>query len=153
MVFMKPMVIFFVARWMEAHMSTHSAVETLLVRLSDWWRAQSNDLANIDSNELSRIARECGMSAEDLVTLAARGPRAADLLYERMRVLGLSKADVEHAAQGLMHDLERTCSCCDEKRGCKKDLANKPDDAGWKDYCPNAISLESLTRLKGRFPA
>jgi hypothetical protein len=128
-------------------MSTHAAVEALLARLRDWWRAR-NELADIDQDELGRIAGELGMTAEDLEDLVARGPDAANLLCERMHVLGISRADVERAAHGLMRDLERTCACCNEKGICEKDLTKQPDDPGWKSYCPNAITLESLTKLK-----
>ena len=70
-----------------------------------------------------------------------------------MHALGISKADVDHAAQGVMRDLQKTCACCNEKGVCEKDLAKHPDDPGWKDYCPNAVTLESLAKLKGRSPA
>ena len=53
-----------------------------------------------------------GISTNALKDLIARGPEATNLLYERMRVLGISKADVDHADQGVMHDLQRTCACC-----------------------------------------
>ena len=132
-------------------MSTHAAVEALLSHLRDWWRAR-NELAGIDPTELGRVAAELGMTPEGLEDLVARGPDAANLLYERMRALGISRSDVGHAANGLMRDLERTCACCNEKGVCEKDLIRQPNDPGWKSYCPNAVSLESLMRLKGRSP-
>ena len=128
-------------------MSTHTTVDTLLARLRDWWRAR-NELASIDQRELGRIAGELGMTTKDLKDLAARGPDAANLLYERMHALGISRADVERAAHDLMRDLERTCACCNEKGICEKDLTKRTNDPGWKDYCPNAITLEFLTRLR-----
>jgi hypothetical protein len=130
-------------------MSTHTAVETLLARVRDWWRAQ-NELAGINSHELARVAGDLGMSAGVLKGLVARGPDAANLLYERMHALGISKADVDHAAQCVMRDLQKTCACCNEKGICEKDLEERPDDPVWKNYCPNAVTLESLTKLKAR---
>jgi hypothetical protein len=85
-------------------MSTHTAVETLLGRVRDWWRAQ-NELAGINPSELDRVAGELGMSAGALKGLVARGPDAANLLYERMRALGISRNDVDAAANGFMRDL------------------------------------------------
>jgi hypothetical protein len=137
---------------MEASMSTQSAVETLLARVRDWWRAQ-NELAGINPGELDRVAADLGMSARALKGLVARGPDAANLLYERMHALGISKADVDHAAQGVMRDLQKTCACCNEKGVCEKDLAKHPDDPVWKTYCPNAVTLESLAKLKRHSPA
>ena len=126
-----------------------AAAEHFLTRLREWW--QRGGLAGIDREELQRMAREFGMSVPDLENLVARGPQAADLLHERMRALGIARADVEDVARGLMRDLERTCACCDGKDACGQDLAERPDDPAWKDYCPNATSLESVQRTKGRF--
>ena len=133
-------------------MSTHTAVESLLVRVRDWWSRQ-DELGYLDPKELGRVAGELGMSTNALEGLVARGPDAAHLLYERMRALGLSKADVDHAAQGAMRDLQRTCACCNEKGICEKDLEECPSDPVWKRYCPNAVSLESLARLKVHLPS
>ena len=127
-----------------------TAVDHFLTRLRDWWH-HHGELRNVDRNEFERIAGEFGMTARDLEDLAARGPHAADLLYERMQALGIARADVEDVARGLMRDLERTCACCNGKDACKQDLARRPDDPAWKDYCPNAISLNSVKRTKGRF--
>jgi hypothetical protein len=82
------------------------------------------------------------------------GPDAAHLLYERMRVLGMSRADVERSANGVMRDLEKTCALCRDKGICEKDLNRQPDDPGWKAYCPNAVTLDDvLTWLNARRPA
>ena len=128
-------------------MTSHASVESLLSRVRDWWRRQ-NELSGLDSKELERVARELGMSASALEDLVARGPDAASHLYERMHALGLSKADVEHAAMGVLRDLQRTCACCNEKGRCEKDLLDRPDDPVWRDYCPNAATLDTLTKLK-----
>ena len=69
-------------------------------------------------------------------------------LYERMRALGLSKADVEAAAQGVLRDLQRTCACCNEKSICERNLAQRPEAPVWMSYCPNAVTLEVLAKLK-----
>jgi hypothetical protein len=137
---------------MEPSMSTHTAVETLLARVRDWWRAQ-NELAGINPGELDRVAADLGMSAGALKGLVARGPDAANLLYERMQALGISRADVDHAAQGVMRDLQKTCACCNERGACEWDLDERPDDPVWKSYCPNAVTLDSLTKLKGHSAA
>jgi hypothetical protein len=132
-------------------MSTQNSVETLLDRLRNWWPTR-NELASIDRNELGRIACELGMTSEDLQDLVARGADTADLLYERMRALGIAKSDVDSAANGVMRDLEKTCACCYEKGTCEKDLTKQPDDPEWKTYCPNAVSLEFLAKLAPHHP-
>jgi hypothetical protein len=128
-------------------MSSEATVESLLSRVRDWWRRQ-NELSGLDPKELDRVAHELGMSASALEDLVARGPDAAGHLYERMHALGLSKADVGHAAMGALRDLQRTCACCNEKGPCEKDLLDRPDDPIWRNYCRNAATLDTLTSLK-----
>jgi hypothetical protein len=121
----------------------------LLAQLADWWRRRS-ELAALPPGEVERMAHDAGLTADDLRALVARGPGAADLLYERMAVLGLARADVERLAPGLMRDLEASCSCCGNKQQCERDLSHHPEDGKWSSYCPNATSLESVQRTKGR---
>jgi hypothetical protein len=137
---------------MEAAMIGQDAVGALLGRIRDWWRRQE-ELNALDNKEIGRIAEDLRISTDTLRNLVARGPDAANLLYERMRALGISKVDVDNAAEGVMRDLQRTCACCNEKGVCEKDLAERPEDPGWKSYCPNAVTLESLSELKARSSA
>ena len=124
-----------------------AAVSRLADALGNWWR-RSTELGGLPAEELDRIAGELGMRGSDLEELSERGPHAADLLYQRMSVLGLSPSDVEGIAHSLMRDLQRTCSNCHEKGTCRKDLAAHPGDPVWQHYCPNAISLESVRKAK-----
>jgi hypothetical protein len=119
----------------------------LLSRVRDLWR-RHNELSGLDPKELQKVAGELGMSAGTLEDLVARGPDAAAQLYERLDALGLSKTDVERAAQRVLRDLQRTCACWDDEGRCEKDLRNDPASAVWKDYCPNAVTLDALVRLK-----
>jgi hypothetical protein len=130
-------------------MTTQDAVGALLGRIRDWWLRQE-ELRALDDKEIGRVAADLSMSRSALKDLVARGPDAAHLLYERMRALGISEVDVHRAAEGVMRDLQRTCACCDEKGVCEWDLRERPDDPVWKSYCHNAVTLESLTRLKAR---
>ena len=133
-------------------MPNRTAVESLLVHMRDWWQGRDS-LAGLDAAEFENIARDLGISTDDLRTLAAHGPGAADQLIDRMAALGITKEDVERTASGLMHDLQRTCSSCVEKGVCARDLADNSLDPGWKHYCPNADTLRSIEKTKGRFAA
>ena len=88
---------------------TSRAVSTLLDRLRDWWRTQV-ELSLLDSKEIGQVAGDLGLTTDALKDLVARGPDAAHLLYERMEALGISKADVDLAAHGILRDLQRTCA-------------------------------------------
>ena len=130
-------------------MMTQDAVGVLLGRVRDWWRRQE-ELRALDDKEIGRVAGDLHISTNTLRDLVARGPGAADLLYERMQALGISKADVDRTAEGVMRDMQRTCAVCRKKGVCEWDVRERPDDPVWKTYCPNAVTLESLTKLKGQ---
>lgn len=124
-------------------------MEGFIARWRARWR-RNNELGGLGRAELERVAGELGLSAHALEDLAARGPHAADLLYERMAALGLTKPDVEHMAPGLMRDLQKSCSGCNDKAACRKGLASRPEDPVWKGYCPNRVTLVSISKMKGR---
>ncbi len=128
-----------------------AAAGRLLSRLRQRWHRRS-ELNTMDRSELDRIAGDLGMTGCELKDLAARGPHAADRLHERMRLLGITSADVERVAHGLMQDMERTCTRCNQKGTCAKDLATRPHDHSWGGYCPNAIALTAVKNAQHHFP-
>lgn len=68
----------------------------------------------------------------------------AELLGERMSVLGIAPPDAESADAGLMEKLQARCAGCRDKAPCRQDLAWRPDDPVWKGYCPNSATLEAI---------
>lgn len=128
-------------------MNAANAVGELLARLQSWWRRE-NDLGSLNEHEIRLVASDLGIAPSDLKDLAARGPAAADLLFERMEVLGLSRIDVAGSAMGLLRDLQINCSRCGAKGICERDLTTRPNKRVWQEYCPNAVTLTSLIKLK-----
>ncbi len=119
--------------------------------LRERWR-QRGELAALNESELQKLASGLGLTSSDLNRLVDCVPDAADLLHKRLNVLGITRADVERVAPGLARDLERTCACCSHKRTCAEDLIQRPDDARWREYCPNSIAITSVGSCRGRFP-
>jgi hypothetical protein len=129
-----------------------AATKHVLSRWRAWWGYRS-ELDTMPPDDIARLAHDLGVTAPQLRDLSARGPDACHLLHERMRALGLTKADVERTAPRLMRDLERTCSCCTDKGVCERDLAARPDSPAWGGYCPNAESLTAVKVAKDRAPS
>ena len=105
-------------------------------------RSSVNEVTALDSEELSCIAHELGISAGELRVLANHDKNAADLLYRRMEQLRLDRNHVDIA---VLRDLQRCCSNCDLKRLCAHELEDKPKGAAWPKYCPNEHTLVALT--------
>lgn len=121
--------------------------------IAEWWRewtrnlACPSDLAICSDAEVDRMACEMGLSSDELSRLVSRGPHAADLLFRRMIALDFDRAEVAEVQRATFLDLERVCSNCDCKGRCKRDLARRPNDAVWEDYCPNVATLKMLDAL------
>jgi hypothetical protein len=90
------------------------------------------------------MARDVGMSAAELRTLARRGAAAADLLLRRMTALALDHHSVSRKERRTFQDLQRLCTLCAGHRRCARDLARDPADRTWQEYCPNAGTLTAL---------
>src|SRR5262249_4151712 len=92
--------------------------------------------------ELAHIARDLGISPDELHVLAAQDKSAADLLLRRMETLRLDPTQVDSA---VVRDLQRCCSKCKDKVLCAHELEDRPRKAMWPKYCPNEQTLAALT--------
>jgi len=111
------------------------------------WRAAREGLDELEGcgGELGRIARDLGIAPSELRTIAAKGPDSADQLGMRLEALHLDSGTLRRDDPLVMRDLERVCTTCGSKRRCVRDFVRFPDDAVWRGYCPNAMTLEALT--------
>jgi hypothetical protein len=129
-------------------MSVHADVLTknLLDRFLVWWRAvrEGGGIDALDASERERIAREYGLSGEELARIDHSGGRAADLLHRMMRANGLSYEDVRQTHPDVVRDLEIHCSLCSEKRRCRRELESGAAPEGFTEYCPNAPTMVEL---------
>ena len=123
---------------------------TLSAIISGWWRkwkqsrAALSDIDGLEGGELSRIARDIGVNSGELRTLAGKWPDSADLLPQRLAALQLTDDVVLQGEPGVLRDMQRVCSLCGEKQRCGHDLDNNSSSPEWREYCPNAETLEAL---------
>jgi hypothetical protein len=110
--------------------------------------AARDPLARLSIEEIAGIGRDLGLSPSEIAILSARGAGAASLLYERMAALGLAATDIQKLGNGVLRDLERTCSECDSKAVCARDLEHRPDDPRWQGYCHNSDTLTAVHAAK-----
>ena len=109
-------------------------------------RRTANEIACLELRELTCIARDLGISPDELRSLARRDISAADLLLRRMETLRLDPAQIGSA---VMRDLQRCCSMCKDKVLCEHELEDRPREAMWPKYCPNEQTLAALTEELG----
>ena len=64
------------------------------------------------------------------------------------RTLRIDPKDLDHYDPAVMRDLQRSCIMCDEKGRCRFDIANGVITEKFRDYCPNAFTLDALLKAK-----
>jgi hypothetical protein len=119
----------------------YATFDKLIAAVHDWARDSVDDCANY---EIERMAREVGLSPRELRRMSKLKPDAAKLVMQRMAALHLNSETLTKADPSTMRDLQRLCSNCTSKRRCQRDLARRPDDPVWRQYCPNEGTLEAL---------
>lgn len=132
----------------------YDSLQSVLKSIAQWImkyrdaRNIRNELVNCGPDEVANIARDLRLSPSELVILARNGSNAADLLQDLLNVLGLDKNAIENDEPLVMRDLERLCTTCHKKRRCRLDFANGVIADNFRDYCPNAFTLEALLQEK-----
>ena len=119
-----------------------------LVRTYARRRKYRNELMNCSADDVARIAADLKINQSELTAVVERGSGAADLLEKLLVALGIDPKDINHRDPAVMRDLQRSCVMCDEKRRCKFDLVNGISADNFRDYCPNAFTLDALLQEK-----
>jgi len=134
------------------NMSAPSRWRAAWAALARWWRSGTEGSANeLAAEDLERMARDLGVSACDLRSLLHRPAQDARLLRQRMELLGITPEDVSSIEAAMLRDMQRVCTMCDSRGVCIRDLrrsASDPHSQDWRDYCPNAATLNMISTLK-----
>src|SRR5712691_11433588 len=130
---------------------------SLAVTFGRWWRrwtrARSDlfELESCDPNEVERIAHDLGMRVSELRVVVSHGRDGADLLRRRMAGLDLDPDELARSEPATLRDLQKICAMCRSRGRCARDFTRESDPAwqNWRDYCPNATTIDMLSTLKG----
>jgi hypothetical protein len=144
----------------EKAMSEHSphpdyeSLQSLFSSIAAWAKRcqeileNAKGLADCGPDETARIAHELKLQPKELAMIAKKGPRAADLVRKMLAALEIDASELEHDDPATMRDLQRLCAMCADKRQCQYDLANGITARNFRDYCPNAYTLDALLQAK-----
>ncbi len=128
---------------------THS-VESILGAIANWVERYRNavglrgELARCRPEEVASMARDIGVSPQELKFFVKKGPHAADELPKLLRALGVDPQKLASDDPNKMRDLQRLCVTCGDKSQCRHDLAAGTAASRHNDYCPNAASIAAI---------
>ena len=134
----------------------HRTVKPILDAIANWVEkyrnavGQRGEFAHCGAEEVALIARDIGVSPEELIFVANRGPHAADELPKLLRALGVDPQKLASDDPAIMRSLQRICISCGHKDQCQHDLATGTAASKYGDYCPNAMSLDALFQSKSK---
>ena len=100
-----------------------------------------------------RIARDLGLSVSDLRGLAAKGPGAAETLQKMLLALSVDPQSLAKADPAVMRDLQRLCMVCGQKGRCQHELARGTAAEHFREFCPNAYTLDAVLKSKNDYAA
>ena len=136
------------------HWSVFSAI-------ARWWRrwtgakSDSFELESCGPDQVKRMAQDLGLSTSDLLSVVSQDLYESNLLERRMAALNLDPDEVARSEPALLRDFQRLCTTCTSPRRCARDLAQElardpaePASRDWREYCPNATTLNMLSTLK-----
>jgi hypothetical protein len=126
------------------------SVESILGAIANWVERYRHavglrgELARCRPEEAAGIARDIGVSPQELKFFVNKGPYAADELPKLLRALGVDPQKLASDDPNKMRDLQRLCVTCGDKSQCRHDLATGTVADWYHDYCPNATSIGAL---------
>jgi hypothetical protein len=90
------------------------------------------------------------MSVNELRGLATKGPGAADVLQKMLLALSVDPKALAEADPAVMRDLQRICILCSQKGRCQHELAEGTAAEHFREFCPNAYTLDALFKQTER---
>ncbi len=125
-----------------------SFLQLMLGWCRSWLKPRpASDFGCCAEAEIERMAKDFRMTGFELRAMASKGPRAADLLAQRMAALDLDPKEVARWEPAAFRDLQRVCTMCKAHRRCARDFAHNAPPSTWEPYCPNTSTLAALNAL------
>jgi hypothetical protein len=137
-----------------AYLSNYPVVEMVINAIADWVKnyrftaGLHDELEACGPDEVRAIAQDIGLTPSDLRELASKGPGAADLLEKMLVALKVDPKILKELDSRLTTDLRRLCITCGHKGRCKHELAAGTAAKNFQEFCPNAVSLETMFKSR-----
>jgi len=134
---------------MIAQQETYPRVEYLIDKFAAWLkhRRDLSEIRRMNRADFDLIAHDLRLSSDDLERLVAAGQHSADEMPKMLKALGIDVAAIARAEPLLVRDMQRVCSLCRDKAHCHGELAGGTAPQHYKEFCPNAPTIDALGEL------
>ena len=132
------------------------SVESILGAIANWVEKYRHvvglrgEFANCQPEEVARMARDIGVSPQELKFFVKKGPDAANELPRLLCALGVDPQELASHDPNKMLDLQRLCITCGDKNQCRHDLAAGTAASHHHNYCPNAMAIDAIFRSSSK---
>ena len=109
-----------------------------------------DELGQCSPEDVRQIAKDLGIPVDELCSMSARNPHAADLMVKMLAALSVDPEALAKCEPATMRDLQRLCTSCGHKSRCAHELAEGTAVEHFKSFCPNAFTLDALMKPKER---
>jgi hypothetical protein len=134
----------------EAGNASYPTVEFVLGAIAGWIKKHPftpgthDDLGRCGPEEAMKIAKDLGLPLSDLRGLTAKAPEAANAVSKMLCALSVDASILGKNDPATMRDLQRTCILCARKGRCRDELAKNTAARNFREFCPNAYTLDAL---------
>lgn len=134
---------------MIAQHESYPTVEFWIDKFVGWikHRRELSEVRQMNRTDFDLIARDLRVSPDELDRLVAAGAHSADEMPEMLKALGIEVADLARVDPLLVRDMQRVCSLCRDKAHCHGELAGGTAAQHYKEFCPNAPTIDALGDL------
>ena len=109
-----------------------------------------NEFGMCGPDEVMRMAKEIGVTPSQLHELVSKGPGTANLLKTMLVALHVDPKVLADMDPLIMRELQWLCITCSNKKRCEHELAKGTATEHFREFCPNAVSLDQLFDQKGQ---
>jgi hypothetical protein len=124
-------------------------IEMAVKAIADWVSKYRNaigfdELGMCGPDEVMRMAEEIGVTPSQLHELASKGTGNPNLLKSMLLALHVDPEVLADMDPLIARELKWLCITCGNKQRCKHELAKGTAAEHFREFCPNAVSLDEL---------
>jgi hypothetical protein len=136
---------------LENELPSNPLVEVAFSAIAEWVSTYRytigclyNEFGLCEPNEVVRMAKEIGLTPSQLHQLASEGPGTVNLLKSMLVALHVDPRVLADADPFIRQELQWLCLTCSNKKRCEHELATGTATDHFREFCPNAVSIDEL---------